>query len=107
MKDTNSLASKDKTLREALKSASSPRASESRLSSVANGKTDFDYMGADGENLMPSVTPPAADVGKEAAESQGDAPPSTMSVGSLVEYLMSGPGRKAAKKLQKENNAER
>uniref|UniRef100_A0A0P4W3E5 Protein stum n=1 Tax=Scylla olivacea TaxID=85551 RepID=A0A0P4W3E5_SCYOL len=109
MKDTNnSLASKDKTLRDTLKSASSPRTSESRLSSVANGNAnDLDYIGAEGEDLIPSLTPTAGDVNKEAAENQGEAPPSTMSVGSLVEYLMSGPGRKAAKKLQKETNAQR
>ncbi|XP_045127198.1 serine/arginine repetitive matrix protein 2-like isoform X2 [Portunus trituberculatus] len=109
MKDmNNSLASKDKTLKETLKSASSPRTSESRLSSVANGNAnDLDHLQAEDEHLMSTVTPTAGDVSKESAESQGEAPPSTMSVGSLVEYLMSGPGRKAAKKLQKENNADR
>ena len=108
MKDiSNSLASKDKTLRDTLKSVTSPRTTESRLSSVANGNVgDLDYLGPEGDHLLPTVTPPP-DVSKEAAESQGEAPHTTMSVGSLVEYLMSGPGRKAAKKIQKENNAER
>ena len=110
MKDiNNSLASKDKTLKDMLKSASSPRASDSRLSSVANGNTnDLDFFGPDSEHLnMASRTPPAGDVTTYTQGSAAEAPPSTLSMGSLVEYLMSGSGKKAAKKLKKEAESDR
>lgn len=104
MKDfKGSLASKDKTFRELLKSASSPRTPDgSHTPSVANGSAnDHEYLGPDGEHLKgPSATPPA-DAAMQTPEAvAAEAPPSMMSVGSLVEYLMSGPGRKAAKRLK-------
>lgn len=102
MKDfKSSLASKDKTLREALKSASSPRAPDDpQADSVANGKADYEQMEPEGLTKEDAMTA-AADTAIQRAESVvAEAPPSRMSMGSLVEYLMSGPGRKAAKKLK-------
>ncbi|XP_050734454.1 proteoglycan 4-like isoform X3 [Eriocheir sinensis] len=106
MKDLkSSLASKDKTFREFLKSASSPRTlpDGAHTPSVGNGNAnDQDYLGSDGEQLKElSATPPAGDGAMQTPEAAAaEAPPPMRSVGSLVEYLMSGPGRKAAKRLK-------